>query len=83
MKKEGVRAGVPDILLCAAHGGYFGMAIEMKRQDMTMKAVGKKQSDWIEKFKSRNWYTKICFGRDIAIKVLEWYINQPPTKTLL
>ena len=44
LKRQGVKAGVPDLHLPVARGGYHGLYIELKVGDNT---TTKKQKDWI------------------------------------
>ena len=44
LKRQGVKAGVPDLHLPVARGGYHGLYIELKVGDNT---TTKKQKDWL------------------------------------
>lgn len=43
LKRQGVKAGVPDIMLPAARAGYHGLYIELKAGENT---TTKKQKEW-------------------------------------
>lgn len=45
LKRQGVKAGVPDIMLPAARAGYHGLYIELKAGKNT---TTKKQKEWLE-----------------------------------
>ena len=45
LKRQGVKAGVPDIMLPAARAGYHGLYIELKAGENT---TTKKQKEWLE-----------------------------------
>ena len=79
LKHEGVKAGVPDLVLPTGRGGYFGLYIELK--------VGKnkpteKQLEWIDQLKEQNYYVKVCYGWREAADVIEKYLIQTKTKVI-
>jgi len=67
---------VPDIVLPAAHGGYFGLYIEMKagRNKTT-----DNQKDWLKDLSDQGYKTCVCYGWESASKVIEDYLNLTPT----
>lgn len=72
MKLEGVKAGVPDIVLPVSRGGYHGLYIELK--------VGKnkptaEQLKWLEALEKEGYYTTWCIGSQEAIKIIEEYLE--------
>lgn len=78
LKRQGVKAGVSDLVLASGHGGYFGLYIELKA-DKTCKA-SEHQLKWIENLKAQGYMAGVCYGAEHAIKVLERYLSQPKTK---
>lgn len=73
LKREGVKAGVPDIHLPVARKGFHGLYIELKRRKGgSVKATQKK---WLEDLKEQGYYACICRGADEAMKVIENYLN--------
>ena len=70
LKAEGVKAGVPDLCLPVARGGYHGLYIEMK--DKTGK-VSNSQAWWIERLRQNKYRVEVCYSATEAIKVLEDY----------
>jgi len=75
LKRQGVMAGVPDIILPVASGGYGGLAIEMKRRDGKRHDVGRLQYDWIGGMLGRGWYATVAFGCDEAIAEIIGYLR--------
>ncbi|MBN1042331.1 VRR-NUC domain-containing protein [Clostridium botulinum] len=76
LKRQGVKAGVPDVVLPCARGGYFGLYIELK--------VGKnkttdKQNEWIKDLIDQNYLVEVCYGWREAAEVLLNYTKQPKT----
>ncbi len=80
LKLQGVKAGVPDLVLPVARGGYFGLYIEMKA-DKSCK-TSKYQEEWIEDLRKEGYQAGVCYGFEHAIKVLEKYLSQPRTKVV-
>jgi len=70
---EGLRAGVPDLLLPVARGCYHGLAIEMKRQ--TGGVLKAEQALWLRALRTENWYSLVCYGAGHAIDVITKYLN--------
>lgn len=72
LKKEGALAGVLDIFLPVARGGYHGLYIEMK-------VKGNKPSEaqewWIEETTKQGYYSTVCFGWVEASEVIMRYLE--------
>jgi hypothetical protein len=73
MKRMGVRAGVPDILLPVARAGYTGLAIELKRS--IGGRVSPEQQKWLSRLEEQGWQTYVCYGADEAIRVISTYMQ--------
>lgn len=72
LKKEGVKAGVPDICLPVARGQYHGLYIELK----TVKGkVHKNQKEWLNALNSEGYATKVCYGWLEAKEAIEKYLE--------
>lgn len=72
LKQEGVKAGVPDIVLPVSRGGYHGLYIELK---VGKNKPTKEQKEWLESLKQEGYYTTWCIGSQEAIKVIEEYLQ--------
>ena len=72
MKAEGVNAGVPDLLFFDPHGGYTGLAIEMKRKPNKPTA---EQAAWLDKLMHRQWRCAVCYSSEEAWAVLTNYLG--------
>jgi hypothetical protein len=79
MKQQGVRPGVPDLVLAIPRGGYFGLWIEMKRQKSVPSDVSAEQRDWHEFLRAQGYCVWVCKGCAHAWRVLVWYMGLPPT----
>lgn len=71
-KSMGVKKGVPDLFLPAAHGKYHGLYIEMKSE--TGKASNE-QLWWIKELNDAGYFAAICHGWRKAVDTLEWYLT--------
>ena len=76
LKKMGLKAGVPDIILPVAHGGYIGLAIEMK---YGRNCLTEKQSDWLKKLGKAGHKTEVCYSFESAKDVIENYLRSAKT----
>ncbi|NBI18498.1 VRR-NUC domain-containing protein [Neglecta sp. X4] len=72
-RAEGVKAGVPDLCLPVARGGFHGLYIELKRQK------GSKTSDdqkrWLSELEKQGYFTALCKGWEAAAKVITDYLS--------
>ena len=59
LKKQGVRAGVPDICLPVARGGYHGLFIELKFGKNKTTA---KQDEWLARLNEKCYAVAVCYG---------------------
>lgn len=73
LKMQGVRAGVPDVCLPVARGGYHGLYIELKRQRGGI--VSDVQKQWLEALRKAGYCAEICRGWDEAREVIETYMK--------
>lgn len=69
-KAEGVKAGVPDLCIPIARGGYHGLFIEMKfgRNKPT-----DEQMKWLSTLERNGYMATVCWGAEEAISVIEQY----------
>ncbi len=69
----GVRAGVPDIFLPVARGGYHGLWIELKRRRGGR--VSGEQAGWIDALKKQGYACAVCHGWEAAVAVIQGYMR--------
>lgn len=71
LKRQGVKAGVPDICLPVARGGFHGLYIELKAGKGRPSS---KQLYWLKKLNEHGNMAIICWGfeqaRDMVVKYL-------------
>ena len=72
MKRMGVKAGVPDIILPVARKPFHGLAIELKSK------VGKPsgiQQVWLDRLREQGWYAAVCHGWQEASQTIRLYLG--------
>lgn len=72
-KAMGVKAGVPDIFLPCARGGWHGLYIELKR--LRGGSVSPAQKQWIELLKEQGYRCIVCKGMDAAREEIVRYLE--------
>lgn len=73
LKAEGVRAGVPDLLLLYPRHGYHGLVIELK---VGNNSATRQQTEWMAWLKAQGYFTVIVREAQTAMDVLCWYIEE-------
>lgn len=71
MKMEGVCAGVPDICVAVARGGYHGLYIELKvgRNQPT-----EAQRDWLARLAAHGYKTAVCRDLESVQELVVGYL---------
>lgn len=73
LKRQGVKAGVPDLFLPVANQGKHGLFIEMKYgKGRTSPA----QKEWIALLKENGYEAEVCYGSGEAIDLIEKYLTR-------
>lgn len=70
LKREGVKAGVPDLFLPVPKGKYHGLFIEMKFGKNT---TTEKQELWLGELEEQGYAVDVCWGFEEAKQTIEWY----------
>lgn len=73
LKAQGVKAGVPDLFLPVARGGFHGLWIELKRQHDGK--LSKPQKEWIDDMRKQGYKAERANGADEAIAILQEYLG--------
>ena len=79
LKGQGVAAGVPDLVLTMARGGYFGLYIEFKATPPNAAAVSDSQHKWIRKLNEQGYLAIVCRGHFDAMEQIRAYLCLAPT----
>lgn len=72
LKRQGVKAGVPDLHLPVPKGKYASLYIEMKYGNGR---ISKEQKEFLEQAAEVGNFTAVCYSQEIALKVIEDYVN--------
>ncbi|OUO94787.1 VRR-NUC domain-containing protein [Cloacibacillus sp. An23] len=74
LKREGVRAGVPDLMFAYPHKGYAGLFIEMKRRKGGR--ISEEQKRYIELLRAQSYAVVVCKGCDEAFRAITSYLGR-------
>lgn len=74
LKRQGVKSGVPDIVLPYPHARYHGLYIELKAGKNTTTA---EQRKWLKYLSEHGYYTAVCYGWDTARDLIITYLKEP------
>lgn len=72
LKRQGVKAGVPDICLPVARGKYHGLYIELK---VDKNKPTQNQIEWADRLNAQGYLSLVCYGFDEARKAILKYLN--------
>lgn len=78
-RAAGVRAGVPDVCLPYAAGGFIGLYVELKVGKNT---ASEKQKEWLRRLGAQGHYVCICYGWEYAAEIIEMYLRGNITKKI-
>lgn len=73
LKRQGVKAGVPDVVLPVARAGFHGLYIELKYGKNKPTADQKK---WIARLKEQGYKAITCYGWREAANEIENYLRR-------
>jgi hypothetical protein len=79
LKGQGVKAGVPDLVLPMARGGYFGLYLEFKATAPNDAAVSASQHAWIRRLNDQGYLAIVCRGHFDAMEQIRAYLRLAPT----
>ncbi|MCE8042454.1 VRR-NUC domain-containing protein [Halomonas daqingensis] len=81
LKRQGVKAGVSDLVVMDARGGWFGLYLEFKATPPRHAALAESQREWLELAEGRGYCARLARGVEEAKAVLTWYAAKAPTWT--
>lgn len=73
-RAQGVKSGVPDIVLPVARGGWHGLYIELKRT--VGGRVSEEQREWLDRLTEQGYYAAVCRGWEEAKDAIEGYLQR-------
>jgi hypothetical protein len=79
LKQQGVVAGIPDLVLTMARGGYFGLYIEFKATPPNDAAISASQHERIRKLNDQGYLAAVCRGHFDAMEQIRAYLRLAPT----
>jgi hypothetical protein len=79
LKQQGVVAGIPDLVLTMARGGYFGLYIEFKATPPNDAAISASQHERIRKLNEQGYLAVVCRGHFDAMEQIRAYLRLAPT----
>lgn len=79
LKAQGVRAGVSDLVIASARGGWHGLYIEFKAAPPHDAAFADSQREWLARMEARGYLAVLAKGVDEAKAVLVAYASWPET----
>ena len=80
LKAQGVKAGIPDLQLAMARGGYFGLFIEFKATPPHDADVSNSQKDMLAKLQGQGYLAIVCRGMNEAMAQIGAYLDLPRTQ---
>lgn len=75
LKRQGVKAGVPDLFLPCANGKYHGLYIEMKSTSKSAK-LSKVQKEWRDGLIENGYRYHCCKGFEAAKEAIINYLER-------
>lgn len=72
LKRQGVKAGVPDLCIPVPNASNHALYIEMKAEGGR---VSSQQSEWIGLLRSHGNCAYVCYGAGNAIALIELYVS--------
>ena len=79
LKAQGTKAGVPDLQLAMARGGYFGLFIEFKATPPHDAALSSTQKEMVQQLKAQGYLAVVCKGMRSAMEQINAYLAMPAT----
>jgi hypothetical protein len=79
LKQQGVVAGIPDLVLTMARGGYFGLYVEFKATPPNDAAISASQHERIRKLNDQGYLAVVCRGHFDAVEQIRAYLRMAPT----
>jgi len=74
LKAEGMKKGVPDLMLAFPCNGFAGLFLEMKDEGKTLCSLSKEQAAYIETLNAVGYCAVWCAGFDVAKAAIVAYL---------
>lgn len=73
LKRQGVKAGVPDLCLPVARGDYHGLYLELKAG---RNQPSEQQTQCLDALTKQGYCVEVCWGWEQAVKVILDYLGE-------
>ena len=73
LKRQGVKAGVPDLMFPVPLRGFHGLFIEMKAGK---NKTTPNQDAWLDLLTKNGYCVRVCYGFDEARTLIDWYFEE-------
>lgn len=73
LKRQGVKAGVPDICLPVPRGEYHGLYIELKHGKNKLSDL---QREWLARLNKEGYLALCVYGWEDAVRIIEKYLKE-------
>lgn len=80
LKRQGVKAGVSDLVVMEGRGGYLGLYLEFKATPPDHAATADSQRDWLALAELKGYLAVLARGIEEAKAVLQEYATWPATE---
>ena len=77
LKRQGVKAGIPDLVLPVARKGYNGLYIELKAPGGKLE---QSQIDFMQALELQGYFVRVCVGWLAAVQTLGAYLDEAATE---
>ena len=82
LKGQGVKAGVSDLVVAVARGGYYGLYLEFKATPPYHATLADSQRTWLYKMERQGYCAVLARGLEEAKTVIREYMSLPATITV-
>lgn len=82
LKLQGVKAGIPDLMLAYPSNNYHGLFIELKRNSPRKGLISAEQAIWLHRLQNAGYLATVAYGWEDAWKIITNYL-QPVTQKIL
>jgi hypothetical protein len=82
LKNQGVRAGVSDLVVMEARGGWHGLYLEFKATPPHHAALAESQREWLALAQARGYCAALARGHVEAKERLREYASWPRTEVV-
>lgn len=78
MRALGMTAGIADVFLPVARGGYSGLYIELKRAKGVLSDLSSAQKEFVEFVSAQGFRAEWCKGWEAAVRLITDYLEARP-----